>query len=80
MQTEILSHDTETYMAEIRFTHNGVTVQDKYNLLLVEPSMKRALETLDSAFTPEMQQTAITKLAGWIQDSIEAGGIKNIDT
>lgn len=79
MNIEVLSHDTETFMAELRFTHNGVVVQNTYNLLLVEPAMKRALDMLDQTFTPEMQQTVISKLANWIKDSIEAGGLKNID-
>jgi hypothetical protein len=77
MLVEILSHDTETFKAEIKFTHNGVVVQDKYDLLLVEPTMKKTLESAGLAFTFEMQQAVIEKLTGWIQNGINAGGIKN---
>jgi hypothetical protein len=77
MLVEVLSHDTETFMAEIKFTHNDVVVQDTYNLLLVEPSMKKALEMTQSTFTPEMQQDIIDKLARWTQVSIEAGGLRS---
>ena len=79
MQVEILSHNTHTYEADLRFSHNGVIVRNTYNLLLVEPSMKRSLEMLDMSFTPAMQQTVIEKLTQWVQESIEAGGIVNID-
>ena len=77
MLVEILSHDVDTAKAEIRFTHNDVTVQDKYDLLLVEPTMRATLALTGSSFTPEMQQTVIDKLAGWIQASIEAGGLQD---
>jgi hypothetical protein len=77
MQVEVLSHDPNTYIAKLRFTHNGVVVEDTYNLLLVEPTMKRTLEITGVSFTPEMQQTVIDKLTGWIQDAIEAGGLRN---
>ena len=77
MLVEVLSHDTETFMAEIKFTHNDVVVQDTYDLLLVEPTMKKTLEMENTTFTPEMQQAVIDKLTGWIQSSIEAGGLRN---
>ena len=77
MLVEVLSHDVETYIAEIRFTHNDVVVQDTYNLLLVEPTMKATLARTNSAFTPEMQQKVIEKLTGWIQAQIEAGGLED---
>lgn len=77
MLVEILSHDTETFIAEIKFTHNGTVVQDKYNLLLVEPTMKRALEIAQTPFTPEMQQNVIATLTGWVQRNIERGGLED---
>ena len=80
MLVEILSHDVNTFMAEIKFTHNGVVVQDTYNLLLVEPTMKKALELANTSFTPEMQQKVIDKLAGWVQIHIECGALENRPT
>lgn len=77
MQVETLSHDPETHIAKLRFTHNGVVVEDTYNLLLVEPTMKRTLEITGVSFTLEMQQTVIDKLTGWIQDAIDSGGLRN---
>ena len=79
MNVEILSHNVETYIAEIKFTHNGITVQDTYNLLLVEPTMKKSLEMTSLSFTPEMQQAVIVKLTGWVEDAIEAGGVRSPD-
>lgn len=78
MLVEILSHDVDTGIAEIKFTHNGVVVQDTYNLLLVEPSMKRTLELTNSTFTADLQQSVITMLTGWVQRNIERGGLQNI--
>jgi len=80
MLVEILSHDVDTAIAKIKFTHNDIVVEDEYNLLLVEPSMKKALELTGSSFTPELQQKVIDMLTGWVQNNIERGGLQNIDT
>lgn len=79
MLVEILSHDVNTYMAEIKFTHNDVVVQDKFNLLLVEPTMKQTLYLLGEEFTPEHQQTVIDNLTAWMQRNIERGAYQEID-
>jgi hypothetical protein len=80
MLVEILSHDVDTAIAKIKFTHNDIVVEDEYNLLLVEPSMKRALDLTNSTFTPELQQKVIGLLTEWMQRNIERGGLQNIDT
>lgn len=79
MLVEVLSHNTETFMAEIRFTHNGVVVQDTYNLLFVEPTMKATLERVGQPFSLQMQQETIDRLTAWIQRNIERGGLTNIE-
>jgi hypothetical protein len=78
MQVEIISHNIDTFIAEIKFTHNDVVVQDTYNLLLVEPTMIKTLEMNSLTFTPEMQQDVIDKLTAWVQRSIEAGGLQSL--
>lgn len=78
MQIDVLSHDTETYVARIRFTHKDVVVEDTYNLLLVEPTMKSALALAQTAFSVDMQNKVINTLAGWIESSIENGGLSNM--
>lgn len=80
MLVEILSHDVDTAIAKIKFTHNDVVVENTYDLLLVEPSMKKALELTKSTFTLELQQNVIEMLTVWVQRGIERGGLQNIDT
>jgi hypothetical protein len=77
MQVEILSHDTNTYMAKLRFTHNGVVVEDTYNLLLVEPTMQSTLIRTNSTFSVELQQSVIDTLTGWVKNGIEQGALVN---
>jgi hypothetical protein len=77
MQIEILSHNVETFIAEIKFIHNDVIVKDTYNLLLVEPTMKSTLERTGDTFTPQLQQEVINTLASWIERSINRGGLIN---
>jgi hypothetical protein len=77
MQVEILSHDTETYMAKLRFTHNDIVVEDTYNLLLVEPMMKSALKLTNSTFSAELQRSVIDTLSSWVKTNIEQGALTN---
>jgi hypothetical protein len=79
MLVEVLSHDVDTAIARIKFTHNDVVVENEYNLLLVEPSMKRTLELTNGTFTADLQQNVIDMLTSWVQRSIERGGLQNID-
>jgi len=80
MLVEVLSHDVDTAIARIKFTHNDVVVENEYNLLLVEPSMKRTLELTNGVFTADLQQSVIGMLTNWVQRNIERGGLQNIDT
>lgn len=76
MRKTVISHDAKTGIAEIRFKHKGVTVQDTYNLLFVDPALQNNLKEMKLEFTEEMQLVAIKKLQDNIKNGIEAGIIK----
>lgn len=77
MQTEVLEHDTAAGIAKIRFSHNGITHTQKYDLGLVVPGTRSSLAEKGLEFTPELQNSVIEKLTAQVQREIEAGIIVN---
>lgn len=77
MNLEILERDTQAGTARLRFSHNGVTHTDSYNLKLVVPGTDRVLAEYGMSFDETMQQRVIQKLVEQIQRDIEAGIIHN---
>lgn len=77
MQTEILSHDVQEGLAQIRFSHRGVTHTQNYDLGLVVPGTRQALAKEGKEFTLEMQQAVIEKIKDQVLREIEAGIICN---
>lgn len=77
MQTEILEHDVAKGTAKLRFTHQGVTHTESYDLAMVVPGTKLVLASLSQEFTPEMQDRVIEKLKEQVQREIEAGILHN---
>lgn len=77
MNLEILERDIQAGTAKLRFSHNGVTHTDSYNLKLVVPGTERIFSEYDMAFDETMQQKVIDKLTAQIQREIEAGIIHN---
>lgn len=77
MHTEVLEHDVQTGIAKIRFSHNGVTHTQTYDLGLVVPGTRRALAESGSELTLDIQNTVIEKLTAQIQRDIDAGIIQN---
>lgn len=77
MQVEILSHDKVAAKARIRFLHEGVVVEDSYDLLLVIPDMKATLARTGQEFDEQKQQDVIRELTNWMQRSVDRGTFKS---
>ena len=77
MQVDILRHDVVEGTARIRFQHRGVTHTQDYDLLLVVPGTKKALDEHGQTFTLEMQNTVIEKLTAQVEREIEEGILHN---
>jgi hypothetical protein len=77
MKRTIVSHDTNTGIAIIKFEHNDVTFEDSFDLKKVIPGSEHILNEMGIEFTKKHQQTVIDKLTTTVQSHIEAGVIKN---
>lgn len=77
MQVDILRHDVQEGTARIQFKHRGVTHTQDYDLLLVVPGTKRALEMSAQTFTLEMQNKVIEKLTAQVEREIEEDILHN---
>jgi len=77
VETTIISHDTTTGNARIRFEHNGVTVEQDFSLIDVVPGSRYVFSAMGLTFDESYQQLAITKLETMIQNQIEEGVITN---
>jgi len=77
MEIEVLERDVTAGTARLRFTHNGVTHTDYYDLKLVVPGTDQVLAAQGLAFDDAMQQTVITKVAAQVQREIESGILHN---
>lgn len=77
MNLEILERDIQAGTAKLRFSHNGITHTDNYNLKMVVPGTDRVLAEYGMAFDETMQQKVIDKLTAQVQRDIEAGIIHN---
>ena len=73
MNVEIIAHDTVNGLAEIKFTHNGVVHQDKYELIHVIPGTSKTLKDTNKVFDKDMQLKVIDTLTALIQNNIENG-------
>jgi len=71
----IVSHDTTTGKARVRFEHNGVTVEDNFDLIAVVPGTKFIFAAMEIDFTEQHQETALQRLEESIQRQIEEGVI-----
>lgn len=78
MQRTIISHDTATGEAEVKFEHNGVVYQDKFNLKMVVPGSEHIFSEMGIDFNKKHQLTALDKLTTKIESQIDQGIIKNI--
>jgi len=78
MQRTIISHDTATGEAEVKFEHNGVVYQDRFNLKMVVPGSEHIFSEMGIDFNKKHQLTALDKLTAKIEDHIDQGIIKNI--
>lgn len=77
MEITILTHDTATGKARIRFEHNGITVEDNFSLIDVVPGSRYVFQTMGLEFDESYQQLAIARLEAMIQSQIEEGVITN---
>ena len=74
MNVEIVAHDTINGLAEIKFTHNGKLLHEKYELIHVIPGTKNMLATSNTVFDKTMQLKVIDTLTGWVQNMLESDG------
>ena len=77
MQVEILERNIEAGTVKMRFSHNGITHTQSYDLKLVVPGTDRVLAEYGMAFDEIMQQKVIDKMTAQVQRDIEAGIIHN---
>lgn len=78
MERTIVSHAIETGIARIRFEHDGVTLEQTYNLWDVIPGTRYIFNAMGiTELTEEMQLSAIDTLTASVQRGIEDGIIVN---
>jgi hypothetical protein len=77
MNVEIISHDTTTGQARIKFSHLDVVHEADYNLKLVIPGSENVLTQMGQEFTKELQLKALDRLTEWLTRDIESGALKN---
>lgn len=77
MKKTIISHDTKSAQARIKFEHNGVVHEADYDLKLVVPGSQYTFEQMGVEFTKQFQLKAIDKLEETIKLQIEQGVITN---
>lgn len=77
MEKTIITHDTETAMARLRFVHNDVTVEDNYSLIDIVPTTRHTFGEFGEPFTEHFQLLAMDRLEAIIQNGIESGMIQN---
>lgn len=75
MQRTIITHDPVTAMARVRFEHDGVSLEQVYNLKMVEPGSLRTFTDFGIEFSEEYQLIALDRLTAQIQQQIEEGMI-----
>lgn len=73
----ILSHDIDAGTARIRFEHQGVTLEDTYQLIQIIPGTSYVLAAMNLPFTEEAQLAAMNYLEASVTRGIEAGMIVN---
>ncbi len=73
----VISHDATTGKARIKFEHNGVTVEQDYNLIDVIPSTRYVFAAMGLEFDESYQALAMDRLEATIQNQIEEGAIQN---
>ena len=59
MKVTVLAYDENTQIAFLRFEHNGVTLEDRYDLGLVIPGTRRVFADLGMEFDRGKQQAAM---------------------
>lgn len=78
MERTIITHNIETGIAVILFDHNGVTLEQTYNLWDVIPGTRYIFNAMGiGELTEEMQNSAIETLTASVQRGIEDGMIVN---
>lgn len=77
MIIQIINHDKINGFAVIKFEHNGVTLEQAYDLGMVIPGTRHVLRDLGMEFTVDVQQRAIDHLTQVIKRGIEDGSIVN---
>lgn len=77
MERKILTHDTKTGMATVRFSHGDVTVEHTLDLKAVVPGSAHAFEQMGIEFTKANQLKALDAYTKVLETHIDAGLVKN---
>jgi hypothetical protein len=80
MKRTIISHDDQTAIAVVRFEHNGVTYEDKFDLGMTIPGARQVFEQLGMPFDKDAQLRSLDQLTARVQNLIELGAIENKPT
>jgi hypothetical protein len=75
MNRTIISHDTDKGIARIRFDQDGVVHEDTYDLVKVIPGTELTLKRQNVAFTVDIQNNVIDKLASWMQKKFDSNTV-----
>ena len=77
MERKILTHDTKTGMATVRFSHGDVIVEHTLDLKMVVPGSAHAFEQMGIEFTKSHQLKALDAYTKTVTRYIEEGIITN---
>jgi hypothetical protein len=69
----IVSHDTATGKARIRFSDGTITMEHDYDLIMVIPGTSHTLAKTNTPFDEAMQQNVIETLTSWVQRDFDNG-------
>mgnify|MGYP007088359683 CR=1 FL=1 len=75
MQRTVISHDIEAATARVKFEHEGVIVEDTFDLAAVVPSTRHVFAQMGLEFDETHQLTALDRLEESIERQIDAGMI-----
>lgn len=73
----ILSHDTATTLARVRFEHAGVTLEQDIQCDMILPGTRKIFADFGVEFDEAKQLVALDKLTAQIERQIDAGEITN---
>jgi hypothetical protein len=77
MEMTIITHNTQTAKARIRFEHNDITVEQDFDLWSIVPGTRFVFPGMGLDFDEVAQEKVIQRLKTMITEQIESGAIQN---